>query len=223
MQERNHSLRKKKLGEILIDAGVITEEQLSNALTLQQGKNKRLGKVLVELGYVDGDQVVETLSQQLSLPMVDCNDYQPTKELLDLVTKETAEQKLVLPLERQGNKLTVAMANPLDWQTIEDLSFETGYRISVSIASEDNLLSTIEELYGASDETWEVLNELPTYDNVEFVKEEDEDSPDNLVRRPLSSNWSQRSSQMLLNPMRVISILNPEKSTFRSVTGLTAP
>jgi type IV pilus assembly protein PilB len=98
--ERNHSLRKKKLGEILIDAGVITEEQLSNALTLQQGKNKRLGKVLVELGYVDGDQVVETLSQQLSLPMVDCNDYQPTKELLDLVTKETAEQKLVLPLER---------------------------------------------------------------------------------------------------------------------------
>jgi type IV pilus assembly protein PilB len=176
----NHSLRKKKLGEILIDAGVITEEQLSNALTLQQGKNKRLGKVLVELGYVDGDQVVETLSQQLSLPMVDCNDYQPTKELLDLVTKETAEQKLVLPLERQGNKLTVAMANPLDWQTIEDLSFETGYRISVSIASEDNLLSTIEELYGASDETWEVLNELPTYDNVEFVKEEDEDSPDNL-------------------------------------------
>jgi type IV pilus assembly protein PilB len=180
MTERNHSLRKKKLGEILIDAGVITEEQLSNALTLQQGKNKRLGKVLVELGYIDDNQVAKTLSRQLSLPLVDCNNYEPSNEILNLVSKETAEGKLVLPLERHGNKLTVAMANPLDWQTIEDLSFETGLQLFVSIASEENLLSVIENLYGASDETWDILNELPTYDNVEFVKEVEEDSADNL-------------------------------------------
>jgi type IV pilus assembly protein PilB len=177
MQERNHRLRKKKLGEILIDAGVITEEQLTNALTLQQGKNKRLGKVLIELGYIDDNQVAETLSRQLSLPMVDCNDYEPIKEILDLVSKETAEGKLVLPIKRRGKELTVAMANPLDWQTIEDLSFETGCRLSVCIASEENLLSAIENLY-ASDETWEILNELPSYDNVEFVKDADEDSSD---------------------------------------------
>ena len=70
------------------------------------------------------------------------------------------------------------MANPLDWETIEDLSFETGFRLFVCIASEENLLSAIENLYGASDETWEVLNELPSYDNVEFVKEVEEDSAD---------------------------------------------
>jgi len=178
MQERNNSIRKKKLGEILIDAGVITEEQLSNALTLQQGKNKRLGKVLIELGYINDNQVAETLSQQLSLPMVDCNEFDPSKDLLDLVTRQTAETKLVLPLELKGKNFTLAMANPLDWQTIEDLSFETGLRISIAIASEENLLSAIEKLYGSADETWQILNELPSYDNVEFVKEVDDDSKD---------------------------------------------
>ena len=108
-------MRKKKLGEILIESELITEEQLENALTIQQGKNKKLGKVLIELGYVDEMQVAETLTKQLKLQMVNCNDYSPPKEVLALVSKTTAEQRLVLPLELNGG--FYSKAEPARMQT----------------------------------------------------------------------------------------------------------
>ncbi len=181
-------MRKKKMGEILIDEGLISEEQLENALIAQKGKNKKLGKVLIELGYINDLQVAESLTKQLSLQMVDCNDYSPSEELLSLIPKETAERKLVFPLELKGKNLKVAMANPLDWETIEDLSFITSLKISVAISSENNILGAIEELYGAADETWDVIKELPTYDNVEFVKEESDDDSESMNFQAMYQN-----------------------------------
>jgi len=181
-------MRKKRLGQILIDEELITEDQLENALAIQQGKNKKLGKVLIELGYISEMQVAETLTKQLSLQMVDCNDYSPTQEVLSLVSKKTAEQKLVLPLELKGKILIIAMANPLDWETIEDLSFETGLKLTVAISSENNILGAIEKYYGAEDETWDVLSELPSYDDVEFVKEESEEDNESANLQSLYQN-----------------------------------
>lgn len=163
---------KKKLGEILTEAGLITKDQLNNALLLQTGRNKRLGKVLVELGYVNGEQIAETISKQLSVQMVDCNSYSPSKQLLSLVTRETAERKIICPLDKNDKTLLVAMADPLDFRTIDDISFQTGLKIIPAVASETNILNTIERIYGSSDITWDVLNEIPTYNEVEFVKEE---------------------------------------------------
>lgn len=166
-------MKKKKLGEILIDDGRITREQLEHALAIQKGKNKKIGKVLVELGFVNELQVAESLSTQLSLPLVDCRNYTPSKELLALVSKQVAEKNIVLPIELQGKKLTIAMANPLDWGPIENISFETGLEILVAVSSENNILSSIERFYGSSDATWEILKELPAYDEVEFVDEKE--------------------------------------------------
>ncbi len=179
-------ISKKRLGEILIDEGLLTDDQLETALTIQKGKGKKLGKVLVELGYITDIQVTESLTRQLSLQMVDCNDYSPSKELLAMVPKATAEQKLVLPLELKAKNLLIAMANPLDWETIEDLSFETGLKISVSIAGESNILDAVEKLYGAEDETLDLLDGLPSYDDVEFLKEEEEE--DNTSFQSLYQN-----------------------------------
>ncbi len=168
-------MKTKKLGTILLEHGLIEEDQLENALKIQKGKNKKIGKVLIELGYVNDMQVAESLTQQLSLPMVDCGNYTPTEEMLTLVSKKTAEHKLVFPLEIRNKTLVVAMANPLDWETIEDLSFETGMRISVAISSEHNIVNAIERHYSSVSETWSVLKELPSYDGVEFIKEEIDD------------------------------------------------
>jgi len=165
-------MAKKKLGEILTEAGLISEDQLNNALLLQTGKNKRLGKVLVELGYVNAEQIAETISKQLAVQMVDCNTYSPSKRLISLVPRETAERKLICPLEINDKILTIAMADPLDFRTIDDISFKTGLKIHPAVASESNILNTIDRIYGVSDITWDVLNEIPTYNEVEFVKEE---------------------------------------------------
>lgn len=166
-------MKKKKLGEILLEAELITKEQLNNALTLQQGKNKKLGKVLIELGYVNDMQIAEALTKQLSLPLINCNEYNPSVEVLSFISKGTAEKKLVFPIEKRGKVLNVAMANPLDWETIEDLGFETGLTISVGISSENNIVTAIEKYYGASNDSWDILKELPSYEGVEFLKKED--------------------------------------------------
>ncbi len=181
-------MAKKKLGEILIEEGLITEEQLEHALAVQKGKNKKLGKVLIELGYINEMQVAETLTKQLSLQMVDCNDYSPSSEVLALVPRETAERKLILPLELKGKVLTLAMANPLDWETIEDISFETGLKLSVAISSENNILNAIENFYGSAEATWDVLKELPSYDEVEFIKEKVEEDTQHVSLQSMYKN-----------------------------------
>jgi type IV pilus assembly protein PilB len=167
--------QKKKIGEILVESGLITEEQLSNGLIMQKGKNKRLGKVLIEMGFVNEIQVAETLSTQLSLNLVDCSNYSPSRKLLSTISKETAEQKVVFPLEIQKNKLLVAMANPLDWQAADDISFNSGFRVKIAVSSESSILSAIEKSYGASDDTWSILQEMPAYEEAEFVTEEGTD------------------------------------------------
>jgi type IV pilus assembly protein PilB len=181
-------MKRKKLGEILSGLGLITEKQLENALAVQKGKNKKLGKVLIELGYITDIQVAEALTTQLSLEMVDCSKYRPSKEILTLVPKETAESKLVLPLEMRGKSLLIAMANPLDWETIEDISFESGLKLAVAISSENNILNAIEKYYGASDDTWKVLKELPSYDGVEFIKEEVDEEKHTSVYQSIYSD-----------------------------------
>ncbi|RJQ42937.1 MAG: type II secretion system protein GspE [Nitrospiraceae bacterium] len=166
-------MKRRRLGEILLEEGMVTESQLETALIIQRGKNKKLGKVLIELGFITNLQVAETLTKQLSLRMVDCKDYSPAKDVLALVPKEVAESKIVLPLELKGKNLMLAMANPLDWETIEDISFETGLKLTVAISSENNILNAIENFYGASKESWDFLKEIPTYDEVEFIKEDE--------------------------------------------------
>ena len=163
---------KKKLGEIFVEAGLITDDQLKNALLLQTSLNKRLGKVLIELSYVSEEQIAETISKQLSVQRVDCNNYSPAKQLLSLVPRETAERKIICPLEKNDKTLTVAMADPLDFRTIDDISFHTGLKIVPAVASETNILNAIDRIYGSSDITWDVLNEIPTYNEVEFIKDE---------------------------------------------------
>ncbi|MBL7049698.1 MAG: Flp pilus assembly complex ATPase component TadA [Nitrospira sp.] len=172
-------MRKKKLGEILTDEGLISSDQLESALAEQKVSNMKLGKVLISLGYISDIQVAEALTRQLSLQMVDCRNYEPDETTLAMISRETAERKLVIPLELIDNNLRIAMANPLDWETIEDISFETGCKISVAITSENNILTAIERLYGAADETWDVLKELPKYDDVEFIKLDEDNPPEN--------------------------------------------
>ncbi len=163
--------KKKRLGEILIEAGLITGEQLENALDLQKGQNKRIGKILLELGYADEMQIAQTLAQQLDIPLVNCMDHNPAKSLLLHIPKDIAEHKIILPLKIENNKMLVAMANPLDWRTIDDISFKSGLRLNVAIACESEILDAIEQLYGNSEYTWDILNEIPSYEEAEFVKD----------------------------------------------------
>lgn len=159
-----------KIGEVLVEAGLITGEQLENALLIRKGKNKRLGKVLIEMGYVNEDQIAAALAKQLSLPLIDCSKFTISKDLLNVINKEIAESKTVLPLQLKDKKLFLAMADPLDWQALDDISFKTGLAVEVAVCSESNILLAIEKYYGTEEKSFDLIKELPTYEGVEFVK-----------------------------------------------------
>ncbi len=161
---------KKRLGDILTGEGLITPSQLEKALLLQKGKNKRVGKILVELGYLDERQIAGALAKQLSLPLVSCNDYKITKELLSLVPKEAAEKNLILPLELKGKKLLLAMADPLAMKISDEIAFASGLSVTVGVALESEILTAIEKLYGTGDKVWDLLRNIPQYEEVEFLK-----------------------------------------------------
>jgi len=158
-----------------MESGLIDQHQLDHALMLQKSKNKRLGKILVELGYVTEIQIARALSKQLSLPLVDCTRYLITDGVKVLVPKEIVEKKLVLPLEVDGKTLLLAMADPLDYETIGEITFITGLSVKHAIACETNILEAIEKNYGAEENVWNLLQEIPKFEEVEFKKESQEE------------------------------------------------
>jgi len=162
---------RKKIGEVLRESGLLTEEQLKKALIHQKGRHKRLGKILIELGFANEMEIAEALSKQLSLPLVDCSSYEITKELTSIVPKETAENKLVLPIEKKDRSLLLAMADPLDWQTIDEIAFNSGLKVNMAVSPEPNILDAIEKAYGSEEKTWDLLKEIPAYEGVEILKE----------------------------------------------------
>ena len=163
--------KRKRISDILIESGLITQHQVDHALVLQKNKHKRLGKILVELGYVTELQIAEALSKQLTLPLVDCEQRKIPDEVKTLVPKEIAEKKIIMPLEIQGKNLLLAMADPLDWETVGEIAFMTGLNINQAIACETILLGLIEKHYGAEEKVFDLLKNLPGFDDVEFKKE----------------------------------------------------
>lgn len=139
---------RKKLGELLIEAGIITKEQLENALQMQKTTNKRLGEQLVDEGIVKEKQIVEVLEYQLKIPRIDFNNFYIDPEIPGLITENLARKYYMIPVQREGNELTVAMADPLNLYAIDDINIYTGLLIKPAIALKSEILEAIDRNYG---------------------------------------------------------------------------
>ncbi len=111
----------KKIGEILIQEGAIAPDQLREALTIQQDKGGFLGQILVDLGYVRQGDIVSSLVKQCKIPHLSLLDYDITPEVAKLVPQETCLKYDLIPIDKLGRILTVAMVNPLDTEALEEI------------------------------------------------------------------------------------------------------
>ncbi|NIA13736.1 MAG: ATP-binding protein [Nitrospiraceae bacterium] len=111
----------KKIGAILIQGGAITSEQLAKALRLQEKKGGFIGQVLVDLDYVSQDAIVSSLVKQCKIPHLSLLDYDISSEVLELLPREVCEEHDLLPIDKLGRILTVAMVNPLDDGALEEV------------------------------------------------------------------------------------------------------
>ncbi len=141
-----------KLGQILIAAGVITEEHLKEALALQKKSSGRLGTNLVKLGHVTEDKLVTFLSKQYGVSAINLADYKIDTSVLKLVPADMAKKYMMMPVARVGATLTVAMADPSNVFAVDDIKFMTGYNVEIVIATESALINAITTAYGGKGE-----------------------------------------------------------------------
>ena len=167
-----------RLGQILIEDGLLTREQLGQALAEQKQSRTRLGYALVKLGFVPELEVTKVLARQYRMPAVDLSRFEVDGRILRLIPSDLALKSVVLPLKREGRTLTVAMADPTDLGLLEDLKFITRYDLFPVIAGEYTLRTLIEKHYGsANDQQFQdILKEFEEGEDVEVVAEEEEDS-----------------------------------------------
>lgn len=124
---------RKRLGEILIEEGVLTPEQVIAALQEQRRTGELLGEALIRLGYASEEDIVSTLISQFGLPYLPVGRYSIEKELADLFPEKLLRQYQFIPVERMGNVLAVVAGNPLTPEILGELEQMTGYKILVYI------------------------------------------------------------------------------------------
>jgi type IV pilus assembly protein PilB len=138
---------RKKIGECLIQAGLISEDDLQVALAEHKRTGERVGSVLVRLNLATEKQITKALAYQLGFPYVSLGDEPPDAAAIVLISKDVALKRVCVAVKLEKNLLTVAMSDPLLFSLVQDLEFQTGYRIKQVVATRTDILTSIESGY----------------------------------------------------------------------------
>jgi len=143
----HHPAGKIRLGELLVTFGIITQEQLEDALFEQKKTGGRLGQVLRKLGYVSEETMIEFIGKQLNIPNIDLEKVVPDEKVIKLVPESIARRHKVIPVSKMGNVLTLAMADPLDIVAIDDVAGISGCNINPVVSIEKSVVKAIDKYY----------------------------------------------------------------------------
>jgi type IV pilus assembly protein PilB len=191
---------RKRLGDLLIEEGLLTPEQLQTALA-EKAPNQKIGDALLQRGYITDQQLAEVLEVQLGIPSVNLFHYPFDTNLFSLISKETAKRNLIIPLKREGNKLYVAMVDPMDFIVIDDLRLSTGFQIETVIATKDGILRAINKYYNVDEDLEKLFDDLSPNDRGREDDVTDLDSPIvRLVNQLLTNAVIQKASDIHIDP-----------------------
>ena len=137
-----------KLGDLLLKQKLITQDQLDTALKLQREEGGKIGEALVRVGAVSESDITETLSQQFGVPSIDLAHFEIDPAVIKVVPGEVARKYGVLPVNKTGATLTIAMGDPTNVFAMDDIKFMTGYNVEPVVASEIALRKAIDKHYG---------------------------------------------------------------------------
>ncbi len=192
----------KRIGDVLTQAKVITEKQLTDALKKQQ-KEERLGETIVRLQYATEMQVLKALEDSTGVQRVSLMNFTIDEKVLKLVEESFCRRNIMIPLRIEGNQLLFATSDPLDFAVTEELRLMTGYRPKMFSAPKNEINSQIEKYYGFT-RTLEALGVKQNVSTDEITEEEDDysDTPMvNLVNQILTSAVFQRASDIHIDPL----------------------
>ncbi len=173
----------KKLGEILLDHNVITPEQLQQALVEQKINHSELGQILLKHNYITEADLAIALSEQLEIPYLELDDYEIDEEATRLIPNEIAHHHVVIPVFLIDKVLTVALANPQDVTATDTLRRISKKQIEPVLATEKDILASIEQYYGTSVKISNSMDEVIQTLEAESEESKEEKAPEEALRQ----------------------------------------
>lgn len=175
---------KKALGQLLVESGIISDEQLKQALEAQKSSGKRLGESLIDLDIVSERQILEVLEYQLKIPFVDLNKYDIDQNCPLLINEALARKHSILPVRRENNDLIIAMSDPLNLQAQDDVRIFTGMTVKPLMATSNDVLAFIDRFYsreGAEKAVEDFKKEI----DFAQIKDSDQDALSDVSNAPV--------------------------------------
>jgi len=152
---------KKKIGELLLEKGLISPQQLEEGLKEQALSGRRLGEILVDRGRITEEQLIDTVSERLSIPRITLPSMVIDPQVIRRVSVELARRYTLIPIFEIGNALTLAMADPLNIIAIEEIKYRTGRNINRAVASSTEINDAIDQYYSVADSLTQIISSSP--------------------------------------------------------------
>ncbi len=200
-------VKKKRIGDLLIEQGLINQEQLETALSEQKVIGKKLGRVLVDLGMINEIQLFKALEIHFGIPYVDLDKMRIDPKVPKIISENLARMHNVLPIRLEKGRLTITMSDPLDIIAKDDISFATGMEIDVVVSAESDIRRAIDRYYDMSEETAKATREFIDQQSDESLMEEGGESQDvanapmvRLVNSIISQAMRSKASDIHIEP-----------------------
>jgi len=159
----------RRLGDLLVADGLITEEQLGKALVEQKGVTEKLGSILLKLNFIQEEQLIGFLSRQYGIPSITLSQLDIDPDVLRLVPASIAKKYEVLPIKREGASLTLAMSDPTNVFALDDVAFMTNLQVMPVVASQAAIRKAIDRNYENQGGLTDALGALSSEVDVEVV------------------------------------------------------
>jgi type IV pilus assembly protein PilB len=200
-----------RLGQLLLKANIITDEQLKKAQGEQKLRGRNLSSILIEMGFLTEGDLLTFLNKRYGLPSINLSDIELDSKLVGLVGPDFMQKNQVVPVRRSGSTLYLAIVDPFNVTVIDDIKFRTGYHIEALVASETEIRTTIERhlnptasidgaLADFEDEGMEVVKQDETFDLGELEKTAEEAPVVKLVNLILADAISKGASDIHIEP-----------------------
>jgi len=193
-----------RLGELLIRKGLLDADDLEQALELQKERGDKIGRILIDLGFVNPRDVLTTLSEQLQITVLTADDFPPVLPEVDRITPRYMRQFIFLPIRVDDSTLTVAMSDPLDFETVATLRQFSGLNVKGVLAAEREILDSIDKYFGEQEQEGD--SEFGAVDDadaaqIEHLRDMASEAPViRLVNSMISQALELRASDIHLEP-----------------------
>jgi type IV pilus assembly protein PilB len=176
--------KNKRLGDLLVDAGLISNDQLSYTLQRQKVTGKKIGELLIDEGMLLEKQIIEVLEFQLGIPHMDLEKYYIDPEIPKLINESLARRHLLIPIRKERDKLIVAMADPLNIFARDDVQIATSLDVEPVIATRNDILNAIDQYYGKQ-RAEQAIEEFRKQYDVEGIADIDDETLNEINNAPV--------------------------------------